>query len=65
MMNRKLLRGKIAENEISQSELAKKIGISSQSLSRKLTGQREFKLSEVMRLCDALKIDDPVQIFLR
>lgn len=64
-MNRKLLRGKIAENEISQSELAKKIGISAQSLSRKLTGQREFKLSEVIRLCDTLKIEDPVKIFLR
>lgn len=62
-LNANLLRGKMAEHGITQSELAKSIGISENSLSRKLLGKREFRLSEVADICSFLSIQDPIPIF--
>lgn len=39
--------------------------MSSNSLSRKISGQREFRLQEIINICDVLKISDPVEIFLK
>lgn len=62
-MNANLLRSKIVEMGFTQSEVAKSIGISANSMSRKLSGKREFRLSEVIKICDLLKITDPERIF--
>ena len=62
-MNANLIRGKIAEAGITQGELAKRAGMSSNSLSRKLCGKRDFKLEEVQSICAALNIDDPAPYF--
>lgn len=62
-MNANLLRGKIAEEGLTQSRLAKAIGISENSLSRKLLGKREFRLSEVVDICNILNIENPEKIF--
>lgn len=62
-MNANLIRGKIVEAGLTQGELALKIGISSNSLSRKLTGKREFRLDEVCKICEALNIDNPAPYF--
>lgn len=62
-MNTNLLRGKIVENGMTQAELAKLIGMSENSLSRKLLGKREFRLSEAIDICNVLKIDNPKEIF--
>lgn len=64
-MNANKLRAKIKENGFNQNFVARKIGISSNSLSRKLLGKREFTLSEVMALCQVLQIEDPEEIFLK
>lgn len=64
-MNSNKLRAKIKEKGLSQEEVAKKIGISANSLSRKLLGKRDFSLSEVTALCDTLGIEDPQEIFLK
>ncbi|MDD4377188.1 MAG: helix-turn-helix transcriptional regulator [Eubacteriales bacterium] len=62
-MNSNLLRGKMAEKGVNQMQLAKKIGISGNSLSRKLLGKREFTLSEAVNICSALEIENPGPIF--
>jgi DNA-binding Xre family transcriptional regulator len=63
MVNANLLRGKMAEKQITQGALASKMGISENSLSRKLLGKREFRLSEVVDICSILEIDNPKHIF--
>lgn len=62
-MNVNLIRGKMVEAGLTQSELALKVGMSRNSLSRKLTGKRDFRLDEVCRICDVLGIDNPSPYF--
>ncbi len=67
MVNTNILRGKIAENGLSQRELAKKIGLAETTLSRKISGEKDFKLGEAEKICKALGITDnrtKAQIFL-
>lgn len=53
----------IVDRNTTQEEVAKKIGISRNSMARKLKGVTEFKLSEVKKIIDLLKIDNPGEIF--
>lgn len=62
-MNTRLLRAKIVEMGFTQSTLADAIGISQMSLSRKINGLREFRLSEACKICEILHIENPSQIF--
>ena len=64
-MNTNKLRAKIKENGLNQNCVAERIGISSNSFSRKLLGKRDFTLSEVVALCEVLNIENPQEIFLR
>lgn len=64
-MNANKIRAKIAERGMTQGEIAKIIGISANSLSRKLLGKRDFLLSEVIALCSVLELDNPQEIFFR
>lgn len=52
------LKAKLMENNFKQSEIAEKLGISSQSFSYKLHNKIEFKASEIKLLCKLLKITD-------
>ena len=63
IMNLNALKGKIKEREETQKTVANAIGISMNSLSRKLAGKREFKLSEAIKLAEFLELDDPCSIF--
>lgn len=63
-MNANLFRAKMKEKGVTQSEVAQMIGISTNSLSRKILGKREFKLSEVKGLCQKLEISNVQEIFL-
>lgn len=63
-MNANKIRAKIIERGMTQGEVAKIIGISANSLSRKLLGKRDFWLSEVIALCSVLELDNPQEIFL-
>ena len=63
-MNANKVRARIKEKGMTQGEVAKLMGISQNSLSRKLLGQREFSLSEVVSLCSILEFDDAKNIFL-
>ena len=62
-MNRDLLKGAIVSRGLNQADLAEKIGMSSNSLSRKMLGKRVFTLEEVVKICDILDITDPTAIF--
>jgi len=57
-MKANLLRAKIKERCKTQSEIADEIGISPNSLSRKLNGKREFTASEICKLKKSLEIED-------
>lgn len=63
-MNANKIKAKIVERGMTQGEVAKIIGISPNSLSRKLLGKRDFLLSEVIALCSVLAIDNPEEFFL-
>jgi len=62
-MNANLLRGKIKEKGYTQTQCAELVGMSANSLSRKLNGEREFTVEEAVRLCRVLEITDPASIF--
>ena len=64
-MNANKLRAKIKENGLTQEKVAKIIGISPNSLSRKLSWKKDFRLGEVILLCRALRIENVEEIFLR
>lgn len=53
-----LLRGAMAEAEVTQSELARAIGITRETLSFKMNGHRPFNTEEVKAICDFLSIED-------
>lgn len=62
-MNANLIRGKIVECGLTQQKLAEKTGISTNSLSRKLSGKRDFRLEEVKKICSVLNIENPSPYF--
>lgn len=63
-MNANLLRASIAEKGLNQAKLAAAIGISENSLSRKINGKRDFSLSEVVAITKVLELKKPQDIFL-
>ena len=56
-MNYAVLRGKMAEAGYSQARLASEIGITPQSLSRKLQGKRQFTVGEAAAISMCLSLD--------
>lgn len=59
-MNRAKLAGIMAEKGFSQRKLAAKLGLSKTTLNLKLNHKADFKVKEVIEICDILKIDNPV-----
>lgn len=57
------LKGKMAEQKVSQECLAKSLGITVQSLNAKLNGRSQFTLGEVIKITEVLSIKEPVDIF--
>lgn len=55
-MNLALLNEKIQEISIPKTIIAERIGISTQSLYLKLTGKRDFKMSEAKKLGEVLRL---------
>ena len=56
MLQSNLLRAKIAERELRISDVAREVNLSYYGFHLKLKGIREFKLSEIERISDFLKI---------
>lgn len=64
MINTKLLKSYFVKNGFTQEEIAKKVGISYQSLSDKINNKVQFKVDEVSALCEILEItNDKDSIF--
>ena len=57
-MNKMKLIGKIAENGYTQKSLAKKLGMSENTLGSRINGKSSFNVDEVMALCEILNISD-------
>ena len=57
------LKGKMAEQNISQEKMAKNLGITVQSFNAKLNGRSHFRLEEVVKITEILSLKDPVDIF--
>ncbi len=53
------------KNKFSMSKVARELDISTSTLSRKLSGQNEFTVSEATRLCDYLGLDPMCIFFVR
>mgnify|MGYP001630240726 CR=1 FL=1 len=47
----------------SQAKLARVLGISEKSLSRKLTGECNFWWWEIVRICEIFQIENPLPVF--
>lgn len=57
MINLKRLKGLRVENDLSQEDMAKLIGISSSSYQRKESGENQFLLIEADKIAKVLKKD--------
>lgn len=56
MTNTALLKKRIEESGLKHKYIADKIGITVQSLGNKVSGRNEFKVSEMLIICDLLMI---------
>lgn len=63
MTNSNKLKAKIREYGYTQRDVAKLIGISSQSLSYKINNKIDFRASEMEMLCNLLDITDKDSYF--
>lgn len=50
------IKGKIIEHGYNMESFAKAIGISRQTLTKKLNGSSEFTVSEIYKICETLNI---------
>lgn len=62
-MNYNKLKGIMREKNYSQNKLAKRIGITTQSLNAKLNGRSQFTIEEAINIITVLKIIKPEEIF--
>lgn len=62
-MNSNLLRAALAQRGMTQGKLAELVGISPNSLSRKLNGKRQFTLGEVEAISRVLELQNPATVF--
>lgn len=66
MINSEMLQQEIKESGLKLSFIAEKSGMSLMSLNRKINGETEFKVSEIIKISEILRLSDElkVQIFL-
>lgn len=55
-MNLKYLNDRIVLSRIPITAIAESMGLSRQTLYHKMKGEREFKASEVVKICDILRL---------
>ncbi len=62
MTNTLKLRALLVENNLTNEDIAKKLGISKQSFSMKINNKREFKASEINKLSALLNLSNSCDI---
>lgn len=55
----------LQKQNISYQKLASLVGLSKYAMYRRVNGQTDFKLTEIVRICHVLKTLDATQLFLR
>ena len=58
-MNTKKLRAKMVERGIKEADLAVKLGLSRNTVSRKFVGKSHFDILQIEKICSILEIIDP------
>lgn len=58
MTNTQQVKSAIVARGLTQAKVARQIGLSPTSLSYKINNRREFKASEIEKLCEILDISD-------
>lgn len=51
------MRGALAEAGVSVAEVARRLGVTQQKLSRRMTGHNDFAIEEVDQICQAADLD--------
>jgi|GEM_PF-2751554 len=54
---------KLHSQKLTQAKLAEMIGIDKGTLNKKFGGKLPFLYSEVVRICEILRIDNPIPYF--
>lgn len=62
-MNKQVFRQILKKQKITQKQLAAEINMDEMSMSRKINGKRAFTVPEMISICMALKLQNPVPIF--
>lgn len=62
-MDKALLLYEMNRRDISEAELSRKIGLGEKSLKRRLRGDIDFRLSEMVAIAEALDLEHPETIF--
>lgn len=62
-MHSNLLRAALAQQGMTQGKLAELVGISPNSLSRKLNGKRQFTWGEMEAISRVLELQNPAAVF--
>lgn len=62
-INERLIRSKMVLKDISMGELARQLGCTDQSLRNKLQSLTEFSLSEALKLCELIELDDIEELY--
>lgn len=57
------LKGEMLAKNMTQEQIAKKIGITTQALNAKLNGRSQFTIKEAQAISDILDLADPGSIF--
>lgn len=63
-MNLEYLNDRIAVSRIPITAIAEGLGLSRQSLYLKMKGERDFKTSEVSKLCEILRLTDEEKMLI-
>lgn len=59
------LRAELVRQGINMGDFAKKVNMTAQSFSRRMTGETEFTYSECLRVKEALGVDIPLEILFK
>ncbi len=62
MLNTNLLKAAIVKEGFTQGEFAKKIGISTNTLTSRMSGQTPFNVDEIDKACEVLHLDNCEEI---
>lgn len=63
MTNTLKLKALLLLNGLNQEDLAKYLGLSKQAINMKINNKRAFRLTEISKICDLLKIDNVQERF--